>query len=246
MGRISFENYGKRAKLTKNFTIISGRYSIQKSAERLIFYDVKSKLNIEPNDTCLDIGCGPGNLLIPLSFLVNKITGIDHSDVIEKLQKRFSDLNNIELIKGNFLDLKMDKGFTKILVYSVLHCLEDQKEVLEFIDKANSLLTPGGKILFGDIPNISRKERFLSSHYGKEFLKEWNSKRANSKNSDEIEQSKLDRLPVDVNTVKFNDDFMLKIIKKLRKEGYHAYILPQHPELPFGYTREDILVEKIL
>lgn len=244
MGRISFENFGTRAKYLKDNTSIAGRYSIQKEAEKYIIMDIIQKLNIEPKDVCLDIGCGPGNILIPLSFFVKKITGIDHNSVIEKLKARISDLNNIELIPGNFLDLNINNNFSKIIVYSVLHYLENEKEVLEFINKTVTLLVPGGKILFGDIPNESKKKRFLSSPQGKEFIKEWEQKVAKSQIKDDFESSILKKLSEDNKLVKFDDTFIFKIIKLLRDSGYHTYIYPQLPELPFGYTREDILIEK--
>ena len=174
----------------------------------------------------------------PIIIFCKKITGIDHSSVIDKLTSRLSDLNNVELIKGNFLNLKIKKIYNKIIVYSVLHYLENENEVLKFIYKATSLLAPGGKILFGDIPNISKKIRFQSSSYGKEFIKEWERKQAESKN--------INHLPNDDKIIEFDDDFILRILKKLRDDNYQAYVLPQPPELPFGYSREDILLEKLL
>ena len=35
------------------------------------------------------------------------------------------------------------------------------------------------------------------------------------------------------------------LIKGLIDKGYNTYIFSQPPELPFGYTREDILIEKL-
>lgn len=58
MGRISFENYGKRAELLSDFTFMAGRYPSQKEAEKFIVIDIVNKLNISPSDVCLDIGCG--------------------------------------------------------------------------------------------------------------------------------------------------------------------------------------------
>ncbi len=55
--------------------------------------------------------------------------------------------------------------------------------------------------------------------------------------------SKLNVLPDDNSLIKFNDRFILKIVEKLRNDGFHYYILPQHLNLPFGYICEDILVE---
>lgn len=38
------------------------------------------------------------------------------------------------------------------------------------------------------------------------------------------------------------DDFLLILMACLRKRGCHACLLPQPPDLPFGHTREDLLV----
>jgi len=53
MGRISFENYGKRAKILKDYTCIAGRFSLQKDAEKNILPDIVKKLTFNSNDNCL-------------------------------------------------------------------------------------------------------------------------------------------------------------------------------------------------
>jgi hypothetical protein len=58
-----------------DFTEQAGRYAFQAEAERLILADVMSKLQLDPADTLLVVGCGPGTLLIPLSFVVAQATG---------------------------------------------------------------------------------------------------------------------------------------------------------------------------
>ncbi len=246
MSRVSFENYGLKAKQLNNYTVISGRYSFQEKAENKILPDIIKKLNVDTSDNCLDIGCGVGNILIPMSFFVKSITGIDHELCIEKLNERLSDLKNINLIPGNFLDLMLSDYFDKIVVYSVLHYLKSKDEVYEFMFKAVSLLSSDGKILFGDIPNESRKDRFLMSPQGKHIESGWNAKiECNAKETDESSNLLLNDLPTDMKLVKFNDHFVSSIIARMRMNGYHAYVLPQPPELPFGYTREDILIEKL-
>jgi len=78
MSRITYENYGNLASRLSNATLIAGRYGSQKEAERRIVADVYQKLNLEPDDSLLEIGCNVGNLLVPLSFVVNRCSGIDH------------------------------------------------------------------------------------------------------------------------------------------------------------------------
>lgn len=241
MSKVSFENFGKLADTLRDYTMMSGRYSVQEKDKKKIIGDIIKKLDLNPEDSVLEIGCGVGDLLIPVSFLVDEITGIDHESCIERLRKRFCDNKNMRLIPGNFLDLSLKKRYNKILCYSVLQYLENKKEVIKFIDKAVNMLNPGGKVFFGDIPNRSTKERFLNSRQGKEFSKKWNNLIRKVKDGHERKVI----LPVDEKLVRFDDTLVLDILSTFRQKGYHTYIFSQPPGLPFGNSREDILIEKL-
>jgi len=241
MSSISYENYGILAESLSDHTRVAGRYECQREAEKRILVDVVHKLALSPRDRLLEIGCGTGNLLIPLSFIVREVTGVDHPSCVSAFSKRFH-ADSITLIGMNFFDCQNDAlgSFDKILIYSVLHYLSEDELIL-FVDKALSLLLPGGKMLLGDLPNVSRKERFLSSKEGKDFAAEWDKKmgQAGDKNNrTSVRQEDRD-------TVVFNDATMLSLLGHIRKEGFHAYILPQPGSLPFGHTREDILIERL-
>lgn len=242
MSNISFENYGARAENLNCYTAIAGRHSFQKEEERRILVDIIKKLDIQPNDDCLEIGCGVGNLLIPLSFFCNHITGIDHTACIDRLKERFDDSNNIELIDCNFFNYSTDKKFDKIIIYSVLHYMKDQEEFLNFVFKAMDFLKPKGKLLLGDIPNESKKQRFSKTEFGIQFQQEWN-ERINNNKQDKTKEM-LTNLSEDKDLVVLDDDFILEVLKKIRAKGCEAYLLPQLEGLPFCYTREDILIEK--
>jgi SAM-dependent methyltransferase len=236
MSRIAFDNYGKRAENLKDTLQVAGRMPAQRSAERLIVSDIIEKLQISPDDNCLDIGCNVGNILLPLSFMVKSMVGIDNESCTNRLKNRF-DGDNITLIHGDFLVLDFNgKEFNKIIIYSVLHYL-GQAEVDPFIKKAVSLLAPGGCMLLGDIPNLSLKMRFLESECGKLFQKKWDLL---------CQETECDMVvceyPQDPDIAEFDDECILLILRTLREMGLNAYILPQNPRLPFGNTREDILV----
>jgi len=130
VSRLSFENYGKKASLGLDPMFVTGRYMSQKEDERNILPDVVNKLDLHSEDLCLEIGCGVGNLFIPLSFLVKSITGVDHPNCVSGLNARFTS-ENMRLISKNFLDCSQDElgRFDKILVYSVLHYLSNRDEV---------------------------------------------------------------------------------------------------------------------
>jgi len=240
MGDITFANYGIRADYEEDHTLIAGRYAFQRQAEKKILWDLLSKLEIQATDSCLEVGCGTGNQLIPLSFFVDVVWGVDHRRCIERLQKRYSDSTSIHLVAGNFLDVDIERSFDKILVYSVLHCLESEDYVLAVIDKCLSCLAPGGRLLLGDLPNVSLKERFLSSSQGKIVADEFEVNLAKEHAEQKVKSGK--RLEKDDKLVAFDDDFILKILSHVRSIGYNGFLLPQSAELPFGCTREDILI----
>lgn len=237
MSRQTFENYGVYADKKVSYTRIAGRYSIQAEGERKIVQDLASKLDLSSSDALLEIGCGPGNLLIPLSFSVSSAVGIDHPKVIRRFQKRFQD-DRIELVAGNFLDLKITRQFSKILIYSMIQLLSNDAEVMECLTKALSLLKPGGALLVGDLPNEDKKNRFLSTRNGRRFLRDWN--KANKEEGMSTTYGKLDP-----HTVHFTDQLIFELMVELRARRCETYLLPQAPYLPFGRTREDLLIRKL-
>ena len=134
--------------------------------------------------------------------------------------------------------------FDKTLLYSVLQSLPNMKDVTRLINKAVKYLGPGGKMLIGDIPNSSLKKRFLSTKAGKIFDREWNKNRLRASNKGDND-SKVNKLFLEnASCVLFDDAKVLGLIEQLRNQGLHAFILPQPMNLPFGNTREDLLVIK--
>ena len=244
MSEQSFKNYGLLASPINNFTKLAGRYNIQDESERLVIMDIINKLEINNKDDLLEIGCGAGNLLIPLSFFVNRATGVDHPQLIKRLNNRFNDHEKIETVCGNFLQIDktaFTKHYTKILIYSVIHYLSNEDELKDFIQKSLSILSKGGKLLIGDIPNISKKNRFIKSETGKTFKDKWD-KLVNEKCKNVILPKSIEK---DMSLICIDDNIILQIVRYFREKGYNVFILPQDFNLPFGYTREDILIESI-
>jgi len=168
-----YDNYGKMAAAGVTGILQNGRYISQKEAEQYVPDDVVKKLKINKEDTFLDIGCGLGLNLIPISKIVHLAFACDHPNVIKILSEK--DLPaNINFYEGDFMTYATNRSFTKILLYSVINTLANEKILFSFIDKALSLLAPQGRMLLGDIANIDKKSRFLSSKRGKLFQKNGN------------------------------------------------------------------------
>ena len=108
--------------------------------------------------------------------------------------------------------------------------------VFIFISKVLELLEDGGLLLFGDLPNSSKKIKFLNSKIGNSFLIDWKNKMKSDKSS------AFDQFEIDELAVVIDDEFILNVVKMCRNKGFEAFILPQNPNLPFGHTREDILI----
>lgn len=239
MSRVSFENYGRLARSALDPTEKAGRYPIQAEAEKRVLPDVLAKTGAGPTDRVLDIGCGSGLLLVPLSYLVAHVTGIDHPDVVRDLGARFV-RHNVTLVGGNFLDLDLGERFSLVIAYGVVNCLGEEAELMAFVDKAIACLAPGGRLLLGDIPNVDKKRRFLETAAGRAFEAEWQRAMASSPSSS-AERPALDP---NVRLLRYDDALVLRLLGRCRGRGLNAYVLPQPPDLPFGLSREDILIER--
>ncbi|MFQ5544343.1 MAG: SAM-dependent methyltransferase, partial [Acidiferrobacterales bacterium] len=120
-----------------------------------------------------------------------------------------------------------------ILSYSVFHYVFAEGNLFDFLDRSLSLLAHGGEMLIGDIPNVSKRKRFLSSPAGIKFHQDFTG---------------MDEVPV----VKFNiveageidDTVMLSLMLRSREAGFDAYCLPQAGDLPLANRREDVLITK--
>ena len=120
-----------------------------------------------------------------------------------------------------------------ILTYSVLHYVYPQGSVFGFLDACLQLLSPGGYLLIGDIPNISKRKRFFSSDAGARFHQSF--------------MKTQDRPSVRFNCVEpaeIDDSVVLALLMRARAAGFDAYVLPQMDLLPMANRREDILIRK--
>jgi hypothetical protein len=120
-----------------------------------------------------------------------------------------------------------------ILVYSVLHYVFVEASVFDFLDACLSLLAPGGQLLIGDIPNVSKRKRFFASDAGARCHQAFTGTSERPEFTFNIvERSKID------------DSAVLALVSRARAAGFDAYVVPQSPDLPMANRREDILVTR--
>lgn len=236
----AFSAFGEAAAQKLPPIMVSGRLPVFAAVINDIVDDIVAKLRPQETDRLLEIGCGLGLLLRPLSSLVRETVGIDHSALIEEFTSQGPPAN-VRLLAGRFPDVRPEDSFDCILVYSVMHYLSGEEAAREFIEGCLELLAPGGRLLIADLPNHDVWNRFHSSSEGEGSLKaiEARKQAAREQYPDEFKvYSKF-------TATRFIDDaFILRVLIDLRGRGYEAYLLPQRPAMPNSMTREDILIRR--
>jgi len=112
--------------------------------------DILKEAEIKPGDHVLDYGCGPGSYIIPLAGLVGKkgiIYALDiHPLAIQMVQNIAlkKQLTNVETIYSDCKNGLPDNSIDVVLLYDVLHDLNNSDEVLEELHrvlKSNGILS---------------------------------------------------------------------------------------------------------
>ena len=202
-----------------------------------IFADIRGKLPaIEKREARVaDIGCGMGELTEiaarhcaargHLLFL------LDSSEMLSKIRASFGIrvAGKFPAQHADFLAEWREK-IDAVLCYSVLQHVALDGEIEAFFDASLSLLAAGGSALFGDIPNISMRNRFFRSTAGIAHHRAFAGDNSPPPTQDKPSPGQLD------------DAQILALVKRARGAGFHAFILPQRSNLPMANRREDLLI----
>jgi SAM-dependent methyltransferase len=214
--------------------------SYRAGKDQAIFDDIITKLPAlrDTGKTVADIGCGCSTLPRLLIELCerrgNHLVLIDSEEMLSQLP----DSPAAAKRAGSFpLDQGVDEltgNVDAVLVYSVLHYVFAEGNVWGFIDRALELLAPGGRLLVGDVPNISKRKRFFGSDAGRRFHREF----MHTQDDPEVMFNVLEPGAID-------DAVVLAIMSRARLAGFDAYVVPQDDELPMSNRREDIIIARL-
>ncbi|MBD1162859.1 methyltransferase domain-containing protein [Pelagibacterales bacterium SAG-MED12] len=232
----SNKSYINALSIKKDSSGRGGRLKEHKNSEKKIFIDIKNKLELKGNDNLIDIGCGAGPVCDYIVKYAKKnkinLTLNDIPEVIKFLKKKYKKNKNIKYLPGEFQKQKIKKKFNKVLCYSVIQSTNNPKI---FFNKILNIVNNQSLILIGDIPNTSKKKRFLTSKFGQKFEEKRIKKKINNINN-YLKKNKQNNL--------INDELIKEFLIKSKKKGFNFFIFRQNNKLPFSYTREDILIEK--
>ncbi len=118
---------------------------------------VKGELDLKKGDSLLEVGCGAGAMLLPLSERGIKVAGVDFSSSLIAVAKRA--IPDLIAHVGEACKLPFDSNeFDAVLAHSVFHYFPDygyaERTLLEILRVSRG----DGKILIMDVPDFSKKE----------------------------------------------------------------------------------------
>jgi hypothetical protein len=212
--------------------------SYRQGNERQIFEDILAKLPplSQHQQRVLDIGPGcsdlPRLLIDKCAEQGHQLFLVDSAEMLLLLPER----PFIHKVAAQFpfcaREIANWQGsLDVVLCYSVLHYLVAEVPALKWFDATLSLLAPGGHLLLGDIPNISKRKRFFSSESGVRFHQEF----MRTAERPAVEFNRIDPEQID-------DTFLISLLLRARNAGFDAYLIPQNPNLPMANRREDLLI----
>src|SRR5688500_12436025 len=95
----------------------------------------------------LEIGCGPGRLMTPMSWSFGEIHGVDVSDGMIRLAiKNLQEIPNAfpRLTKGTDLGVYPDDFFDFVYSYAVFQHIPSADVIFRYLAEARRVLKPGG------------------------------------------------------------------------------------------------------
>lgn len=211
--------------------------SYRAGKEQAILEDMIGKAPALAAEAKLIVELGPG--CSPLAELIvdlcrangHRLVLVDSPEMLAQL----SDHESITKVPGRFPHEARLEEFGQqvdaVIVYSVFHYVFAEGNAWEFVDRALELLAPGGTLLLGDIPNVSKRRRFFSSEAGVEFHRAY----TGAQTQPEVTHLTLEHGRID-------DAVVLGIVARARAAGFDAFVVAQPADLPMANRREDIVV----
>lgn len=202
-----------------------------------ILADIRRKLPAldRREQTIVDIGCGCGDLVMALAGHCHehrhRLALIDGAGVIERLP----DAAGTDRWAAHFPDCPEVRERYRgkadaVIVYSVIQYVFVEGNLWSFLDACLELLAPGGALLLGDVPNVSKRKRFLASEAGRVFHRQY----AGDDSEPDLRHGQLEPGHID-------DSVVFGLLARGRSAGFDAYVLPQDPALPMANRREDLV-----
>jgi ubiquinone/menaquinone biosynthesis C-methylase UbiE len=155
------EDWNRRAVEDAHYYVAFGRHDQDEEEFLSTAGDVLRGLERElkrglPGDNprarrAIEIGCGPGRLMKPLSRQFGEIHGVDVSDEMVRLARaRLAQIPHAHAHTGSGADLRQfaDSSFDFLYSYAVFQHIPSKEVVFSYLEDAARVLKPGGLMRF--------------------------------------------------------------------------------------------------
>ena len=166
------EDWDRRAREDARYYVAFGRR--EQTAEEFfatateVLHAIRFELRRFPPSTdpsslaALEIGCGPGRLLVPLSRVFGRIVGVDVSlEMVEMARRNLQGIPNAlaEPTSGSDLAAFHDESFDFCYSYAVFQHIPSREVVLSYLREARRVLKIGGilKCQFNGLPEAGSR-----------------------------------------------------------------------------------------
>ena len=148
--------------------------------------------NKEPSKMkILEIGCGIGRILIPMSKIFGEVIGIDvSSEMVQLGQKHIANLPNCKILENNGVDLSLfaDNYFDFCFSFIVFQHIPEKKIVEKYISEVSRVLKPHCLFRFQVRGTITTKPQEITTWDGVQFSSDEIHKIAQVNNFEIIEE----------------------------------------------------------
>lgn len=117
-------------------------------------------VKVDQNSIVLELCCGNGMVIGPISQVAGKAYGVDFSEpLLNQLHSQFG--KAVETRQIDVLELTWKPGTLDaiIIYFSIQHF--DEQQTLHLIQRSLEWLRPGGRMLIGDIPDRAKKWKYI-------------------------------------------------------------------------------------
>jgi hypothetical protein len=203
-----------------------------------IFLDIRAKLPQLDGQGMDVLDIGPGCAGLPRLLIAHcarqghRLHLVDSPEMLARLGA----VPDVTRTAGAFpacMDTLAGRRFDAILCYSVLHYVLPEAGPFAVVDATVAALAPGGRALFGDIPNHSKRRRFFASAAGQAFH------RAFTGSDDPPDLRAGPAAGGDI-----ADRLLRAMMRRAQQAGCDAYLLPQPAALPMANRRDDLLIAR--
>jgi SAM-dependent methyltransferase len=173
----TIENNNTIEKYTyENYDYTSKSYDkTRKPAGTKYILEIIKKSHIPQEISILDCGCGSGNYVEALKKNFKTLVGIERSEGMLEFakSKTFNDYN-VNLIKGDLLEIPFKKEFEAAITTQVIHHLESKEtfdehtNLIKMMKQVYDSLKPGGVFII----NTTTYEQYLNGYWYSEFIPE--------------------------------------------------------------------------